>query len=373
MIIRRFFMEDWLASHKDTCVYNLGESGMPDCTVGEILERCGLSPDSIASLCLKDNDTRGSERLRLAILKTYTPPVRFENITVTTGTSEALFILFNILMEKRSSIVVPWPSFQALYEVPRALGAELRFYRLNDDNEFLPDPDEICGMIDDTTGVVVINTPHNPSGRLFPEEAVEPVIRKAAFHGAAVISDEHYRFLPLNGVCPLKTFARPGENVIATGSITKCFGVIGLRIGWIAAPEILISGVRDFRDYLTHTLSPVSDFLAAVVLEHAEAIINPNREKLKKNFISLGNMVEDTRGISLVSPEAGIVAFPAFNYKISSDEFARGLIEKHGVFVLPGSSFETENHFRINLGQEPDLFLRALHLIGEYCAGLADG
>ena len=109
MIIRRFLMEDWLASYKDVCVYNLGESGMIDCTVGELLERCGLTPDSLASVVLRDNDTRGSDRLRRAILSTYNPPVMYEHITVTTGASEALFILFNILMNKRSSAVVPRP------------------------------------------------------------------------------------------------------------------------------------------------------------------------------------------------------------------------------------------------------------------------
>ncbi|MDP2983079.1 MAG: aminotransferase class I/II-fold pyridoxal phosphate-dependent enzyme [Candidatus Latescibacter sp.] len=370
MNIRRFIMEDWLASYKDTCIYNLGESGMPDCTVGALLERCGLGLDSLASLVLKDNDTRGSGRLRRAILSTYHQKIGFEQITVTTGTSEALFILFNLLLNRRSRAVVPLPSFQALYEVPRALGAELRFYLLRAESGFLPDPDEICRMIDDRTGVVVINTPHNPSGRLFPKDAAETVIRKAAFHGATVISDEHYRFLPLNGESPLRTLARPDENVIAAGSLTKCFGVIGLRVGWIAAPEKLIAKVRDFRDYLTHTLSPVSDFLAAAALEHVSAFIEPNRETLRRNLAALEGMVKETDGISLILPEAGAVAFPAFKQGISSDVFARGLMEKHGVFVLPGSTFETESHFRINLGQEPDSFRRALKLIGEYCAGL---
>lgn len=81
-------------------------------------------------------------------------------------------------------------------------------------------------------------------------------------------------------------------------------------------------------------------------------------------------MVKENEGISLVSPEAGVVAFPSFRYEISSDAFARGLIEKHSVFVLPGSAFETENHFRINLGQEPDSFHQALKLISKYCRGL---
>jgi aspartate/methionine/tyrosine aminotransferase len=367
MIIRRFFMEDWLAAYKDSCRYNLGESGMPDITVKELLSRCGLEPDVLGSIVLRDHDTRGTDRLRSAIRNTYDDRIGFEHITVTTGTSEALFILFNLLREIRSSAVVPRPAFQALYEVPRALGLDLRFYDLRAENGFLPDPGEICRLIDDTTGAVVVNTPHNPSGVFFPEDAAAHVIRKAAFHGATVIADEHYRFLPHEGPCPSQTLARPEENVVATGSITKCFGVIGLRMGWIVASQRRISRIRDFRDYLTHTLSPVSDFLAAVALENAPAFIGPGRETLRRNARALCAFAEETPGIFLVPPRGGAVAFPSYDYRRSSDDFARGLIQKHGVFVLPGSSFEMEGCFRVNLGQDAATFETALFLLHEYC------
>jgi len=367
MNIRRYYMEDWLAACKDSSRYNLGESGMPDISVGELLARCGETPDSLSRLVLKDHDTRGTERLRHAILSTYESDALFDTITTTTGTSEALFILFNLLMGKRSSVVAPMPSFQALYDVPRAVGADVRLYRLDDENGYLPDPDEVCSLIDDSTGVVVINTPHNPSGVMIPGDTADAIIQKAAFHGASVLADEHYRFLPFNGCWPIKTLARPDENVIATGSITKCFGVNGLRMGWIIAPVSLIDKIRDFRDYLTHTLSPVSDYCSALALEHASLFIEPALRVLRKNAEELGDMVNRTPGLSLVMPEGGIVSFPRFVYTISSDNFARGLMDTYGVFVLPGSSFEVENHIRINLGQDPGLFCKALEHIHEFC------
>jgi len=369
MLIRRFFMEDWLASYKDSCPCNLGESGMPDISVGELLKRCGSSPDILNGIVLRDHDTRGTERLRQAISASYGGDVPFEHITVTTGTSEALFVLFNILLAERSSAVVPFPSFQALYEVPRALGAELRMYCLTADKGFRPDPDEICGLIDDTTGVVVINSPHNPSGVLVPEETVSAVAEKAAFHGTVVISDEHYRFLPHDAEPPLGTFASADGTVVATGSLTKCFGVIGLRVGWIVAPPPLIERVRDFRDYITHTLSPISDMLAALTLENTDVFIRPAIAALRRNRDRLHDTVAATPGLSLVGPEAGVVAFPRYDYDVLTDDFARGLIERYGVFVLPGSGFETERHFRVNLGCDPEMFTDAFDRIAGYCAG----
>lgn len=367
MRMRRFIMEDWLARYKDSCRYNLGESGLPDITVGELLGRCGLAPDSLSGIVLKDHDTRGTERLRNAIHATYAPPVSFEHLTVCTGTSEALFILFNILNDERTSVVVPGPAFQALTDVPAALGLELRPYGLKAENGWLPDVDAICNLIDDSTRAVVINTPHNPSGVFFPKDAADAVIRKAALHGAYVVADEHYRFLPIDGPAPASSLACPDQNVVAVGSITKCFGVIGLRMGWIAASPAVIAKVRDFRDYLTHTLSPVSDFLAVVTLEHAEAFTEPARERLRKNRASLMSFADNVSGISLVPPEGGVVAFPSFTYPVGTDAFSRGLIERHGVFVLPGSAFVVEGFFRINMGGEPASFRDALDIIAEYC------
>jgi len=363
-------MEDWLASYKDDSRYNLGESGMPDITVARLLELSGESMDSLANIVLKDHDTRGTERLRRAICDSYDGDVPFKNICVATGTSEALFILFNLLLGAGKSAVVPMPSFQALYDVPKATGAELRPYRVDSGNSFKPEADAICCLIDSTTGVVVINSPHNPSGVILPQKTVDAVIECADHHGATVISDEHYRYLPLDESAPLKTHYCSDAPIIATGSITKCFGLIGLRVGWIAAPESLIERFRDYRDYLTHTLSPVSDYLAAIALENRADFLDDHIQLLRKNRQTLVDMVAVTPGLSMETPEGGIVAFPRYEYEISTEDFVRGLVDRHGVFVLPGSGFETERAFRVNLGQVADAFSEAMGYIHEYCLSL---
>jgi aspartate/methionine/tyrosine aminotransferase len=331
-----------------------------------VLSRCGAPPDALAGLLLTDNDTRGTVRLREAVSSAYNGRVSPDTIVATTGTSEALFILFNLLLERGASAVVPSPSFQALTEVPRAIGADLRFYRLTDENGYIPDPDEICRLIDHSTGVVVINTPHTPSGAVIPRAYAEAVIECAERHGAAVLFDEHYRFLPVEGDRHFDTFASPERNVIATGSVTKCFGVTGLRAGWIAVPAKLAVQVCAFRDYLTHTLSPVSDYLSALVLEERGRFIPPLVETIRENIGAMEAFVTGKPRWSWVRPGGGLVAFPRYGYPVDTDRFCRELIERSSVFLLPGSSFGTENHVRINLGQDPSLFREALELIGMY-------
>jgi len=362
-------MEDWLASYKDNCEFNLGESGVPDLDLENFLDKCGLSLDSIKNIILKDNDTRGTERLRNAILSTYGPAVSFENVTVTTGTGEALFILFNLLLNDRKVCIAPFPSFQAIYEIPEAIGAEMRYYHLSENNGFIPDPDEILPMIDENVGVLVINNPHNPSGVLIPKEIFEIIAEKAMKYSVKIIADEHYRFLPHNGSYPSESFADPERNIIATGSITKCFGCIGLRMGWIIAPEPLIKSICDFRDYLTHTLSPISDFLAFAAIEKMNNFLPGSIEKINRNKEDLIGMINKNGFIEMTYPNAGVVCFPRYYNNIKSDILAKELLDTSGVFILPGSAFETEGHFRINLAMENEMFLKALSNIEKYFTG----
>ncbi|MCD6308262.1 MAG: aminotransferase class I/II-fold pyridoxal phosphate-dependent enzyme, partial [Candidatus Latescibacteria bacterium] len=92
---------------------------------------------------------------------------------------------------------------------------------------------------------------------------------------------------------------------------------------------------------------------------------------LRENRRRLVDMVGRTPGLSLVTPDAGVVAFPRFGHRVSSDDFAHGLIERRGIFVLPGSAFETEGHVRINLGMEPASFSRAMDEFSDYCRTLS--
>ena len=187
-----------------------------------------------------------------------------------------------------------------------------------------------------------------------------------------MLADEHYRFLPATGHAPSASLADPDGGVIATGSITKCFGVIGLRMGWITASSDLIGRIRDFRDYLTHTLSPVSDYLACRAIEEREQLLPPILADIRTNIGRMGSFVANTPGWQWTKPDGGVVAFPAYGAPIDSVAFARTLAEQYGVFVLPGSAFETEGHIRINLGQPPARFAEALNIIGTYCRSMEE-
>ncbi|PIV84040.1 MAG: aspartate aminotransferase [Nitrospirae bacterium CG17_big_fil_post_rev_8_21_14_2_50_50_9] len=364
---RPFFMERWLMANRFHVRYNLAESGVSDLTLNELISLCDIDLKELMSIKLKDEDTRGSEALREEISSLY-PGRRAEEVMVTTGTSEALFILFHLLLNPGDTCVVTFPAFQGLYETARSLSCRIKFWELRIEEGFVPDLNRLADLMDDRTRLVVVNTPHNPTGKIIPMETLSEVHRLCRERGAYLLMDEHYRFLPLNGSAGiLPSAVTLGGDVIGTGSIVKCFGLMGLRMGWMVAPLDLLSAARDFKDYLTHTLSPISDFLSLKALRNREAILSVHRSHVLKNAAALNQWMRGHEAFfGWTPPEGGVVSYPRILLDMDADRFCQDLIDRQGVFLLPAGSFEMEGHVRIGFGIRHDAFLEALDRLDRY-------
>lgn len=368
MRIALHLMEPWLIEHQNA-PYNLAESGVLDQTVGELLQKTGADSAELLRLSFKNIDTYGSPELRNAIAGVY-GDLDPDSILVTTGTSEALFIYYHIRHEKGANVVVPFPAFQSLYEIPRYLGYEVRFLRLRVEDNFRPDLDELAALVDDRTKVIVLNNPHNPTGVLFSEEEVRAILEIADRHGAEVLADEHYRFMPYGERELIPSLYNRSRNVVAVGSMIKCFGCVGLRVGWLIGPRELIESSRDLKDYTTHTLCSVTDYLARAALSGWRAIVPEYKGWILDNISEFRSFLSEHRGlIDWVEPQAGIVAFPFFTDRsVSSKEFTDGLVKNQGVSLLPGEAFETPGHFRLGLGVPPRAFEAAMRRLSDHIA-----
>ena len=171
---RKFFMEEWLMNNRFHVRYNLAESGVADLTLKELIDVCLIDMDELAAIKLEDEDSRGSLELRTEIAKLY-PGRDPEEVLVTTGTSEALFILFNLLLDPGDTCIVTFPAFQGLYETARANGCKIKYWKLEYKNEFVPNLNQLIDLMDDRTRLVVVNTPHNPTGKIISMETLEQV------------------------------------------------------------------------------------------------------------------------------------------------------------------------------------------------------
>lgn len=359
-------LETWLLKYQDA-PYNLGESGVTNLSVGELMSLTGCSPEELYQLSLANNDTYGSLELRKAIAYFY-DGVSPDSILVTSGTTEAILIYFHVRYQPGANVVVPVPAFHILHEVPAFLGYEVRYLQLRPENNFRLNPEELSKLVDDNTKVVVLNSPHNPTGVVYSEEEIQAVFELAQKHNAEILSDEHYRFVPhTSDIDILPSLYGRTPNVVALGSPGKCFGCIGLRIGWLIGSQEVIKACHNFKDYTTHTVCPINDFLAKYALLNWKQIVPKYKAWISQNLLQFQDLVDKHSDlIGWVKPDAGTVAFPFLkNELIKSDQFAQKLVEETGVLVLPGEAFDLPGFFRISLGVNPEQFNTALNAISQ--------
>jgi len=305
-----------------------------------------LEMEEFKQISLEDSSNRGLEELRLEISNLY-KNINIDEILVTTGTSEALYIFFRSIINKGDRVGYFSPAFQALYEIPLLCGAILNPVNILNGKNF--------EKLFRDSEIIILNHPHNPTGITFDEKDWDQIYFYGKKYERVILFDEHYRFLD-NEVGIGRT-GYHSNNTFATGSITKSFGVTGLRIGWIVGDKEIISKMRSFKDYLTHTVNPISEFLALKLLK--------NRNKVLPNIISILKenqkyFIENIKFISslesMITPTGGLVAFPKLKDGTFSEEYADNLYKNCDIFVLPGKNFEMEGYIRIGFGETEERF-----------------
>ncbi|MBM9578674.1 aminotransferase class I/II-fold pyridoxal phosphate-dependent enzyme [Leptospira sp. 201903070] len=356
---REFWIEERLEKFRKTAGCNLGESGIRNLSFGELLQRLGIGLEELESISLEDAPNRGDLELREEVAKLY-PGIPADQVLITTGTGEALYILFHLLCKKDASVSYFEPAFQALYEIPRMIGADLRPVSLlnslrKNPNSFLSS-DSILELFSKNADLAIFNHPQNPSGLSLDPNGIKTIQEAALNFPGWILFDEHYRFLDFKNSLSWSG-AGLNKRTVSTGSITKCFGVMGLRIGWMIGPRELLEKARSFKDYLTHTVSPISEFLTIQILKNRMRLCEPIKEFLIENIQYFESNWKNLPGLNgFIPPGGGVVSFVPLKEGLLSSQYADALIDQCDVFVLPGRDFETEGWIRIGFGENPERF-----------------
>lgn len=368
MKIKRYYMEDWLNDSRDIEI-NLTSSGCQDFNLKEFLSLCRVPIDSMRNLFLGDNDPRGSPELRKEICRSY-DSISEEEVLVSNGTSESLFTFFNEVLEPGDEVIVPFPAFQALYQVPISIGCKMRYIQLVDDAEWRLDIKKLENIVTDRTRLIVINNPHNPIGWTLSDEELKEIGGISARNGCYLLFDEHYRYLPLKKGTEMISSGydmcrKINPKTYATGSMIKCFGIVGIRIGWLLGDKAMLKRCQDYKDYLTHTIPHMTDFIALTALRNKEVLMCHMKEKILKNLGVLESfMARNISHLEHKTPTGGVVCFPRLR-KIDAKKFCSDM-QGLGVSVLPGSGFEMQDHIRINYGIDEEKFREAVKRMDGY-------
>lgn len=366
MKIETFALERWMTTWELDVEFDITESGIYPMSLRELIE---LAPegeheglrDALLDIRLGYSEARGTAELRAELASTYRGATA-ENVLVTTGAIEANFLLFNVLLDPGDHVVAVHPAYQQLYSVPRGIGCEVDLWKLTPENGFRFDVDELERLVRPQTRLIVVNTPHNPTGAVLTQAELERIYALAEANDAWVLFDEAYRWLDLPGEEPL---APPGwelgERAISTGTFSKPFGLPGLRIGWLVAPEEIVQRCWHLRDYITLSPGKLNDALALHALRHREQVVARNRAIVEANLRTVERWLEEHGDIvGWTRPRGGLLALLAYRLDITSQELADRLAGEYSVMLAPGAAFDYEYHLRIGLGQRPDVFAGGL-------------
>jgi aspartate/methionine/tyrosine aminotransferase len=376
--IEPFQLERWMTKYEVDITWDIAESGIYPMSSRELLELLPRDKreselERLLDLRLGYSEACGSAELRGLIAATYenTSP---DNILITTGAIEANFLLFNELLSAGDHLVAVSPAYQQLHSVAKAIGCEVALWTLRDEGEFRFDLNDLRALVTPETRMIVVNSPHNPTGAMLSKEQLEEIYTLAEELDAWVLSDEAYRWLDLPGSPPLAPPMRNlGSRAISTGTFSKPFGLPGLRIGWIAAPEDVVRRCWGLRDYISLSPGKLNDALAVIAFRHRDQIVERTRRIVAENLPFAERwFAENEDLVSWTPPRGGILALMSYQLDLPSLELANRLAEVYSVMLAPGSAFGYEGYLRIGVGNTPAIFAEGLQQTSRCLRDLAD-
>lgn len=372
MRLKPFELERWFALYEFEVENNMCASCAEMTSTADLLNLAGpKKTEQYLNLSLDYIPNPGTPRLREEIVRIY-PGISPGQIQVTTGASEAIYLLMLNLLQSGDNIVVQYPIYQSLFSLAESMGIEVRYWQLQNQSDFIWDPSELEKLVDQKTKLIVINNPHSPTGSMLSLKQLREVIRIVEKNGSFLLSDEVYYGLVYDNRDLIPPAVTLSERAISVGDMTKPYGLGGLRIGWIASHnQELLQDCSGARDYTTMCCSAPSEFLAVIALENRERLLERKLELARENLLLLERFVERNCDLlSLTKPKGGVSAFPRYNLPIGSEQFCADLVKKENTLLLPGAVFGLEYHFRIGFGGERERFEKGLVKIEHYLKDL---
>jgi aspartate/methionine/tyrosine aminotransferase len=364
MQLKPFLLDMWLDRYEHDIEFNLGGSEGPAWRVNEVLS---LATDEQRERFLNHkvvySRPAGAEGLRAAIAEMQ--GVATESVQVVTGASEALLVLMWLAAEPRANVILPKPGYPPFSALPESLGIETRYYAIRMEKKFCIDVDEIKRLADSNTKLVLVNSPHTPTGATISDEELDTLHEFTSSRGIQLVSDEVYH--PIYHGHPTQSAARlPHATVIH--DFSKVFPLSGVRTGWMVEHD------RKYREkywnartHFSISNNTAGEILAEIAMRNRQIILGKTREVASANLQRLGNFMEEhSEKLGWIRPQGGTTAFPWLRSGKDARPFCQAVAER-GILLVPGDCYGMPSHFRVGFATAaPDAFSKALERLGEF-------
>ncbi len=326
----------------------------------------------------------GTLELKQAIIKRFSEDYGLEykpeEILVSCGAKHSLFNIFQAIIDEGDEVLIIAPYWLSYPEMVEIAGGKPVIVETLETERFIPDPARVESLVTQRTKAIMLNSPSNPTGVLYPTECLEELAKLAEKHNLLVISDEIYDKLIYDGA-QFTPFAQlPGmkERTVTVNGVSKTYAMTGLRIGYLACPDVaLVKAATNMQSQSTSNATSTAQAMAV------EALIGPQDEVGKMNQIFwkrrdlMMGEIEKIEGLRAVKPDGAFYTFvntSAFYGKqgiADSADFARYLLETKHVACVPGGPFGSEDHVRLSFATSDEVIMKGLDRIRATCKELA--
>jgi capreomycidine synthase len=342
-------LEEWMRLYYFAVDADIGSSGVSDSSLADVRALAGIGTDEMDAVVFHDSQTLGGTGVRRAVARRWAGGDA-DRVMVTHGSTEAIFLVMNALLRAGDEVVVLDPVYPGLGDVVRAMGCRLRPWTLAPGSGWRPDLEELASLVSERTRMVVVNFPHNPTGAtLTPgeQDALLSIVERA---GAWLLWDGAFADLTY-GAPPLPDPATRYDRAVSLGTLSKAYGLPGLRVGWcLAAPEVLERMTR-VRDYTTLHLSPLVELIAERVVDAADRVLAGKHAIARRNRQAVERWMDEQGGaITWTLPAGGVCGFPRLHEVPDVEAFCHALAREQRVMLVPGTCFGTPGHVRLGFG-----------------------
>jgi aspartate/methionine/tyrosine aminotransferase len=322
-------------------------------SVAELLTFESGAAERFQEVWLGYTESPGGLPLRKAIADLY-DTIDPDQVLVHSGAEEAIFVFMHAFLQAGDHVIVHWPCYQSLTEIARSIGCDVSLWRAHEENQWGLDLDELKGLIRPNTKLLVVNTPHNPTGHLMGGSEYQTLVRLAMERNIFIFSDEVYRESEYDVAARLQAACDLNERSVSLGVTSKTYGLAGLRIGWIATRDPAVyERMAELKDYTTICNSAPSEFLAGLAMRYHDKLADRNMGIIRANLKVMDGFFERHAGdFTWVRPSAGSMGFPKY-MRGDVELLCQELVQDAGILLLPGTLYgDMGNHFRLGLGRK---------------------
>ncbi|HCE40846.1 pyridoxal phosphate-dependent aminotransferase [Alcanivorax sp. MM125-6] len=281
-----------------------------------------------------------------------------ENIMITTGATEAIYLALTATSAPGREFIVPEPSFMLYAPLIRMNGGVVKTIPTRAENQHQLDPQEVIDAIDANTYAIVLNSPSNPTGTLYPRETVEAIVQEAAYRGVYVISDEVYDHLIYDGkeYPSVLSCCSDLDHVMVISSFSKTFSMAGMRIGWLMASQGAIKKLRRYHMFTTTVANTPCQWAGVAALRGDRGFIDRMLEEYQHRRDRLVDLVKQTPHLTGYRPDGAFYLFPSLPDGVNGGNVALKLLRETGVCTVAGETFgdSCSNALRISYSTSLD-------------------